>query len=91
MKTIGTCGDCVSWTRTSDCRGKCSAIGEDHGEYFGCIHWQGKRTPLANYPTRSRLELENEDLRSENNAAFVKIQQLSEALVALGYDPTQLP
>lgn len=73
--------------RDAECYAACITPGKD----FGCVHWQDKRPPLANYPTRSRLELENEDLRSENDAAFQKIQQLSEALVALGYDPTQLP
>lgn len=49
-----------------------------------------KRPILPNYPTRSREELRIEDLERENDDAFLKIQQLSEALVSLGYDPTQL-
>ena len=41
-----------------------------------------------NYPTRTQEELLIADLKRENNAAFEKIQELSNALVALGYDPT---
>ena len=42
----------------------------------------------ANYPSRTPQDLEIADLKRENNAAFELIQELSEALVALGYDPT---
>jgi len=45
-------------------------------------------SPLANYPRRTAQDLENADLKRENNAAFQRIQELSEALFNLGYDPT---
>lgn len=41
-----------------------------------------------NYPSRTPQDLEIADLKRENNAAFELIQELSAALVALGYDPT---
>lgn len=47
---------------------------------------EDKQNP--NYPTRTAQDLEIADLKRENNAAFERIQELSAALVALGYDPT---
>ena len=95
MKTIGMCKDCVSWTRTSTSRGKCSAIGEDHGECFGCVHWKAKeqlgKNLNPNYQPSTAEERMIEELWIENDCAVAKIKQLSKALVALGYDPTQLP
>ena len=41
-----------------------------------------------NYPTLSQKDLEIADLKRENDAAFQRIQELSEALFRLGYDPT---
>lgn len=46
------------------------------------------RTDHPNYPTRTAQDLEIADLKRENNAAFERIQELSEALFNLGYDPT---
>jgi hypothetical protein len=43
------------------------------------------------YPVKSAQDLLIEDLRRENDAALEKIEQLSRALVDLGFDPTQLP
>lgn len=40
-----------------------------------------------NYPIRTAQDLEIADLKRENNAAFERIQELSEALFNLGYDP----
>ena len=44
-----------------------------------------------NYPSRTAQDLEIADLKRENNAAFEQIQKLSQMIVDLGYDPTQLP
>ena len=46
------------------------------------------RQRRENYPSRTPQDLEIADLKRENNAAFELIQELSAALVALGYDPT---
>jgi hypothetical protein len=46
---------------------------------------------FSDYPTKSAQDLLIEDLRRENDAALEKIEQLSRALVDLGFDPTQLP
>ena len=43
-----------------------------------------------NYPTKSAADLRIEDLERENDAAMEKIEQLSRALVDLGFDPTQI-
>lgn len=45
-------------------------------------------SPSINYPTRTQQDLEIADLKRENNAAFQRIQELSDALYQLGYDPT---
>jgi len=44
--------------------------------------------PLANYPPRTAKDLEIDDLKRENEAAYQRIQELSAELVRLGYDPT---
>lgn len=59
-------------------------------EILECLKFQCKQD-LPNYQTTTAEERMIEDLRRENNAAFRRIQQLSEAIVTLGYDPTQLP
>jgi hypothetical protein len=53
-------------------------------------YWENiKLPPLSdNYPTRTAQDLEIADLKRENNAAFQRIQELSDALYQLGYDPT---
>lgn len=50
-----------------------------------------KAFDLPNYPAKSAQDLRIEDLERENEAAFQRIQELSRALVDLGFDPTQLP
>lgn len=49
--------------------------------------WLSESGPI-NYPSLSKQDLRIADLERENDAAFEKIKELSEALVALGYDPT---
>jgi len=46
---------------------------------------------VGHYPTKSAQDLRIEDLERENDAAFQRIQELSRALVDLGFDPTQTP
>lgn len=48
----------------------------------------GRFPKESNYPTRTAQDLEIADLKRENNAAFELIQELSKALVKLGFDPT---
>jgi len=70
---------------------------------FGCVNWESRlQSPsvnphrgsdfnefmAGNYPTRTAQDLEIADLKRENNAAFQRIEELSEALFNLGYDPT---
>ena len=43
----------------------------------------------TDYPTRTAQDLEIADLKSENNAAFERIYDLSLALFNIGYDPTE--
>jgi len=96
MKTIGTCKDCKWWNgqETSDGRiGICKVpIKARDGAWsppdYGCIHWESKSKSLDNYPTKTKQDLEIEDLKRENDAAFQRIQELSNFLVSLGYDPT---
>ena len=59
---------------------------------FGCIHWQGKPSPIRpGCPSKTQEQLRIEDLEAENDAALEKIAKLSLAIYELGYDPTQLP
>lgn len=59
------------------------------GYDFGCIHFDSlKHRKKKDYPSQTPQDLEIADLKRENNAAFDRIQELSQALVRLGYDPT---
>ncbi len=54
----------------------------------GIKAWLDLRIPRENYSLRTAQDLEIADLKRENNAAFERIQELSQALVDLGFDPT---
>jgi len=53
-------------------------------------YWENIKisSPLVNYMTRTKQDLEIANLKRENNAAFQRIHELSDALYQLGYDPT---
>ena len=106
MKTIGRCENCNNWRDSipvdSDIRkpvsvGKCKisddkiSLGDWALSKFGCIYWEDNHNPHPDYPAKSVQDLRIEDLERENDAAFIKIQELSRALAAQGIDPTQLP
>ena len=96
MKTIGTCENCQFWNQAdNEPFGTCETFenGFKMSTYqnFGCLAWKNRRhANLPNYPSKTPAELRIEDLERENDAAFKRIEQLSRAMVALGYDPTQL-
>ena len=101
MKTIGTCKECKWWKDSHEINpvslvGK-SGVCLNHSIFnaqfssmgdFGCIYWEAKDKPEYKYPTKTKQDLEIEDLKRENEAAFQRILELSNFLVSLGYDPT---
>jgi len=87
-----TIEDLISWEDDEDCRKRAlefyrTLVARLEKE----VEEDQSRFSPESYPTKSVADLRIEDLQRENDAALEKIEQLSRALVDLGFDPTQLP